>query len=55
MNCVDCADIDPIEDQGELKLRPAQLRWLLPSEMPVMKFIRQARPVSFHIIVRKSC
>lgn len=22
MNCVDCADIDPIEDQGELKLRP---------------------------------
>lgn len=22
MNCVDCADIDPIEDEGELKLRP---------------------------------
>lgn len=25
MNCVDCADIDPIEDEGELKLRPCTL------------------------------
>jgi EAL domain-containing protein (putative c-di-GMP-specific phosphodiesterase class I) len=25
MNCVDCADIEPIEDEGELKLRPCSI------------------------------